>query len=1102
MLTRLHSIRTRVWLKFHGTENSVLSRFRVNMVAEHGVGTRRAAWRLIASVEQKENLVDNEQPATYATEHVVQVETELRGIRDGILAPMDTNLTPSASTGEPKEFNDKTETIEEQGSKLDGSYAAQAPEWDELQRLRAEELVAIRETRKKRNNIELYVRRFFIMSDSDELIPEWLNVVKGVVASENLPLNIYRETLLQNKILRVIKKNQVTKYLEMLAEIAEKKDDDYKKFYKQFGKRLKLGNHEYSTVGVKIAELLGFDTSKSGDEEISLKEYVDRMKEEQNDICHITGESIAVVSSSSSWENLRKEGYEVLYMSDPVDEFAVQQLKEGLDLGDDDEKNKIEELKAEFKPLTKLMKEVLGNNVEMVIASDRIVDSPCVPSTSEYGWSAKIERIMEAQSLRDNSMTSHMVSKKTTEVNPTHSIMMELKSRHDLHGRLQQQQQRKGSKHQPTKQSTRQEREKERGRSEREEERESVKKGHRGRRQEGRKEEEEREAEKEGSEQVEKDVTGWTEVTRKRRRKTVQIFVKINGSKATPMEVSLSDDKVEDVLRQVQIDEDVYVTMHGRMLKTGEKLKSCGVTDGCTIQVTSRMRGGGKHKDKKSKGEKKLVAQLDDGMCSMACEQIRWITESISTLQSTEEEKRRLAEEVDKVRKMMAGMEKQVTGEDLQRLSEMEEGLKKFEDEVQAKDVDEPEVTGRLVEEQTGRGSAGLVRGGDERHWADESNRKGKGKGNGGKGDHGSKGGAGCKGTQQVKNLAMDEDQEADEENERDRVAPNMGAGGSHPQATSDPGEEKEKKMTRVLSWADCNDEEVQENEEKKVEEEKEMRREKTTGEKPPGLESELKAQEEKKLSWVEDEQEAKEEERRRAQEAQEQRRAQEAREEERRTHEAREQTRAQEAREDEERRAQEAREEEMRAQEAREQTRAQKAREEEQRRALEALEQRKAQEEQEEEAKAQEEREREVKAREEQREQEREVEAQGGHESDVQAQEGHEGEVKAQEEQGEDANSMHEGSHVSNRHMTWWHNAWWVRVKNGPHLQTARDRRRVWRAATRAAQEVRDTGKVAGGEREKREQGKTERTESNTLHIVFHFNPTAAATAATVRLQ
>ena len=192
-------------------------------------------------------------------------------------------------------------------------------------------------------------RRVFIMDDSDELIPEWLNFVKGVIDSEDLPLNVYRETLLQNKILRVIKKKHVTKYLEMLAEIAEQKDD-YKVFYKQIGRRLKLGIHEDSTVGVKTAEVLRFNTSKPGHEQFSFDRHVDYMKEEQNDISYITGEGIAVVSS---WfeENLRKKGHEVPYMADPVDEYAVYQFKEfggkmlksttkeGLDLGDHDEKN-------------------------------------------------------------------------------------------------------------------------------------------------------------------------------------------------------------------------------------------------------------------------------------------------------------------------------------------------------------------------------------------------------------------------------------------------------------------------------------------------------------------------------------------------------------------------------------------------------------------------------------------------------------------------------------------------------------------------------------------------------------------------------------------
>merc|ERR1711866_42492 len=167
--------------------------------------------------------------------------------------------------------------------------------------------------------------------------------------------------------------------------------DDYKKFYEQFGKCLKLGVHEDSTNRTKVAELMRYHTSKSGDEQISFKEYVDRMKEGQNDIYYITGESIAAVSSSPFLEVLRKKGLEVIYMVDPIDEYAVQQLKEfdgkklksttkeGLDIEDEDEKKKIEELKAEFEPLTKLMKEVLGDKVEKVLISSRMADRP--PST-------------------------------------------------------------------------------------------------------------------------------------------------------------------------------------------------------------------------------------------------------------------------------------------------------------------------------------------------------------------------------------------------------------------------------------------------------------------------------------------------------------------------------------------------------------------------------------------------------------------------------------------------------------------------------------------------------------------------------------------------
>ena len=270
-----------------------------------------------------------------------------------------------------------------------------------------EELVTTRDTNKLLNDCEL--------------IPKWLNVVKGVVGSEDPLLNVCHENLLQNKILRVTKKNHVTKCLDMLAKLPKRTTTIARSSTNSSASACLFGIHE--------AELLRFNTSKPGDEQISLKEYVDRMKEGQTDNCYITGESIAVVSSLFE-ENLRKKDHEVPYMSDPVDECAVHQFKEfggkmlksttkeRSDLGDEDEKKTLEELNTELKPLTKLMKHILADKVERAMVSDRIVDSPCVLTTSEYGWSAKMERIMEAQALRDNSMISHMVSEKTMEVNP------------------------------------------------------------------------------------------------------------------------------------------------------------------------------------------------------------------------------------------------------------------------------------------------------------------------------------------------------------------------------------------------------------------------------------------------------------------------------------------------------------------------------------------------------------------------------------------------------------------------------------------------------------------------------------------------------------
>ena len=295
--------------------------------------------------------------------------------------------------------------------------------------------------KQRKSNIKLYVRRVFITDKCEEFIPEWLSFMTGLIDSEDLPLNISREILQKNKILQVIKKNIVKKSIELFSEIMED-DEKGQQFWEAFSKNIKLGITEDATNKEKLAKILKYRTNTSGETLTSLTDYITRMKENQKEIYYITGDNMNSIQNSSFLEGVASKGYEVLYMTEPIDEYVMQSLteydgktfrcitKEGLVLPEDEGgEQQLKDLRADYSKTCELIKEHLNNRCENVTISNRLTESPCCIVTSSHGWSANMERIMKAQALGNDSSMQYMMGKKTLEINPNHPIIQELKTK-------------------------------------------------------------------------------------------------------------------------------------------------------------------------------------------------------------------------------------------------------------------------------------------------------------------------------------------------------------------------------------------------------------------------------------------------------------------------------------------------------------------------------------------------------------------------------------------------------------------------------------------------------------------------------------------------
>lgn len=295
---------------------------------------------------------------------------------------------------------------------------------------------------KRKGMIKLYSRKVFITDDCEDLLPEYLKFVRGVIETEDIPLNISRETLQQNKIIKVIGKNIMKKVFEMFNRISDD-PDKFRTFYEQYNKSIKLGIHEDATYRNKLVPLLRYETSNSNGDLISFDDYIENMKPNQSCIYYITAESVKSIINSPFLEKLRSKDYEVIYMCDPLDEYITQQVKdykdkklvcvtkENTDMGNDDsEKEEFENSKVEFKSVCDYMKSTLSDEVEKVIVSNKLSDSPCVLSTSEFGWTANMQRILKAQTFNKPEM-NFMMGRKVLEINPNNRIIQKIKYRLD-----------------------------------------------------------------------------------------------------------------------------------------------------------------------------------------------------------------------------------------------------------------------------------------------------------------------------------------------------------------------------------------------------------------------------------------------------------------------------------------------------------------------------------------------------------------------------------------------------------------------------------------------------------------------------------------------